>query len=117
MKRNLIYKFLIIEIVISLIAAYIIYDAPFPTKESNDRIKQFESLLTDERELTLDEEQEKEITKYMDEHPGNVILFYPDITYETWFLNYSKKFIVVFSILFIASCIIMFLNKLRGKYA
>ena len=117
MKRNVIFKCLIINIVISSIAAYIILDVPFPTKESIATSKKFERFTVGDGEIVHNKEQKEKITKYIENNKDRAVQFYPGITYKNWFLYYSMRFVVILLILIVISCVLLYLNNIRKKHA
>ena len=118
MKPNVISKCVLIDVLLSLIAAYIVLDVPFPTKESTRISENFEKIIKGSEGVIIhDKEEENRIDTYIKNNKDKAIVFYPEVTYKTWFFYYFVRFIVILIVLLITSCVYLYLNKLRKKHA
>ena len=117
MKRNRIIYCLLINIVISSIAAYIVLGVPFPSKESIEASKKLESFIVGKGVILHDKEPENVLSKKLKNNNDKAIQFRVGVTYENWFLYYFMRFVVIFIILVVTSCIFLYLKNTRRKNA
>ena len=117
MKRNGIINCLLINIVISSIVAYIVLGVPFPNKESIEASKKFESFIVGEGVILHDKEPEGKLSKHIKNNNDKAVHFRAGVTYKSWFLYYFMRFVVIFIILVVTSCMFLYLKNTRRKNA